>query len=95
MDYFFSDDRESLALSSRFCFDGPELDRAAEVQLSSVGRSDAGLIRPKEGTAKCESAGKRDTRERMQVCRLRANVAGARYRVRTCDPYRVKVVLYH
>ena len=25
----------------------------------------------------------------------RSGVRGARYRVRTCDPYRVKVVLYH
>ena len=28
-------------------------------------------------------------------CSPRFHDAGARYRVRTCDPYRVKVVLYH
>jgi hypothetical protein len=30
-----------------------------------------------------------------QVLRAEATYDGARYRVRTCDPYRVKVVLYH
>ena len=31
-----------------------------------------------------------------KVCsQLQGEGSGARYRVRTCDPYRVKVVLYH
>ena len=35
--------------------------------------------------------GKITVAERTQL----ASQGGARYRVRTCDPYRVKVVLYH
>jgi hypothetical protein len=31
----------------------------------------------------------------VQVPRSATTYDGARYRVRTCDPYRVKVVLYH
>ena len=31
----------------------------------------------------------------VYLCGLTAFTESARYRVRTCDPYRVKVVLYH
>src|SRR5205823_9081490 len=33
--------------------------------------------------------------EKSDMRRMLREKGGARYRVRTCDPYRVKVVLYH
>ena len=35
------------------------------------------------------------TRSLPEIYSIRDYEIGARYRVRTCDPYRVKVVLYH